>query len=380
MRGSEDASVLIGDIYDAALDVGQWPRVLERLARGFGSASAHLSTEDFAMTEGRLISFGTDPAYAQRYADYYARCNVLWQHMVRRPLDRVMTNRTIMPMDELRRSEFYNDFLRPQDGEEILISVALPQADRATTLTLWRPERLGAWESQHMTALAALTPHLRRALRVNQSTRDLRTAHDLASEALHRLDHGVIFAGAQAQVLFANRAAEAMLADAGGLRLERRRLAARRASDTAILRRLIAAAAQAGTGGSLVIARDERPSLMVLVTPAGAETCRLMPDRPGAILFIKDLEHPARPSLTAFVQHFGLTPAQAALAREMMRGEGVAAVAARLGIAYTTARTHLLQIFQKTETRRQAELVRLMLEWSEGSLAAENDKARRRCS
>lgn len=35
--------------------------------------------------------------------------------------------------------------------------------------------------------------------------------------------------------------------------------------------------------------------------------------------------------------------------------------ATKLGITYGTARARLAEIFQKTETRRQAELVRLLL-------------------
>lgn len=192
---------------------------------------------------------------------------------------------------------------------------------------------------------------------------------DLVGEALDRLEHGVMIVSAQSGVLFANRAAEAVLADTGGLRLERRRLAARRAADTSALRRVIAAAAQNGMGGSLAIAREARPPLIVLIVPANAGARGLIHHQPSAILLIKDPERPAKPSLTAFIQYFDLTPAQAALAHEMIRGDGVAAAAARLGVSYATARTHLLQIFQKTETRRQAELVRLMLQWNEGPVA-----------
>lgn len=378
MPARESNSQLIGAIYDAGLDPGLWPQVLDRLARSFGSCSVHLSVDYFAMTPGHMISVGTDPAYAQRYGAFYASRNVIWQRATQRPLDEIMTDRTIMPKDELRRSEFFNDFLRPQQGEEILVSVALQKTDSATTVTLWRPERFGPWERKQMTALAALTPHLRRALRVNHSVGDLRFAHDLANEALHRLGHGIVLVGAQAQLLFANRAAEAMLGDAGGLHVERRRLAAHRTADTAALHRLIAGAAQNGNGGSLVIARDARPALIVLVMPMRAEACSLIHDPPSAVVFIKDLERPTKLVLTAFVRYFALTPAQAALAREMIRGDGVAAAATRLGISYATARTHLLHIFQKTETRRQAELIRLMLEWDEGPAATENRAAKGR--
>lgn len=42
------------------------------------------------------------------------------------------------------------------------------------------------------------------------------------------------------------------------------------------------------------------------------------------------------------------------------RGEALKAVADGLGISLTAARTHLQHVVEKTETRRQAELVRLI--------------------
>jgi DNA-binding CsgD family transcriptional regulator len=58
---------------------------------------------------------------------------------------------------------------------------------------------------------------------------------------------------------------------------------------------------------------------------------------------------------------YGLTPAEAAVALAVLRGEGVRAIADGLGISVATARTHLHRIFEKTGTERQAELVRLIL-------------------
>lgn len=365
MFGIEQISQLTENIYDAALDAGSWMYVLGHLAQSFGASSAHLSRDKFSM-EGEIISYGSDPAYAKSYADYFASRNVLWKEMVRRSLYDVMTNRIVMPVEDLRRTEFYNDYLRPQDGEEILVSVPLRQPDAAVSLTLWRPERSGAWEIEHVEAIAALTPHLRRALQANQYIGDLQGANELASEALHRLERGVVLIGAQQQVLFANRAAESMFARGAGLDVERGRLKTSRAPDDALLERLIAHAINNGVGSSMVIAREARPALIVLAMPLGAEKDPYNGQRPRAVVFIKDLERAAEPSLATFARHFGLTPAQTALAREMNKGDGVASAAARLGIAYATARTHLVQIFQKTQTRRQAELVRLMLAWDEG--------------
>ena len=61
-------------------------------------------------------------------------------------------------------------------------------------------------------------------------------------------------------------------------------------------------------------------------------------------------------------QHIGLTPAEVRFTREILKGDGLQAAADRLGISVTTARTHLVHVFGKTGARRQAELVRLILQ------------------
>jgi DNA-binding CsgD family transcriptional regulator len=54
---------------------------------------------------------------------------------------------------------------------------------------------------------------------------------------------------------------------------------------------------------------------------------------------------------------FGLTPAEARLVLRLVSGGSLRSAARALGIKYETVRTHLKSIFQKTGTRRQAELV-----------------------
>ena len=185
--------------------------------------------------------------------------------------------------------------------------------------------------------------------------------------ALHQLACPVLLVGPDARVLFANRAADAMLAGRESLRIERAQLSTRRVADSCTLHRLIAHTVHGGSGGSLVISRQARPSLIVLVLPLRPEPDSIVRQASSAaIVFIKDLNAPVKLALTCFAAHFGLTPAQITLANEIATGDGVAAAARRLGISYATARTQLLQIFGKTETRRQGQLIRLMMEWDVG--------------
>ena len=58
---------------------------------------------------------------------------------------------------------------------------------------------------------------------------------------------------------------------------------------------------------------------------------------------------------------YGLTAAEAVLTRLLVQGLPLAEAAAQLGVRVQTVRTRLKTIFEKTDTHRQAELVRLVL-------------------
>ena len=59
--------------------------------------------------------------------------------------------------------------------------------------------------------------------------------------------------------------------------------------------------------------------------------------------------------------HFGLTLAEARLTLHLVTGETLRCAAVKLSISYETARTSLKNIFRKTGTCRQAELVMVVL-------------------
>jgi DNA-binding CsgD family transcriptional regulator/PAS domain-containing protein len=362
MRG--DISQLIGTVCDAALDADLWPSVLEQFAETFGSTKAHLAEDNLTSTAGKLMSYGIDPAFPGLYAQYYATRNVLWKNVVQQSLNGVLTDRMIMPREELTRSEFYNDFLRPQGSEEVLCVADKPHVDGiCTTLVLAREQRYGRWVPKDIKALTKVVPHLRRSLGINRQIGNLRVVNDLAEEALYRINRGLVLVDASGSVLFVNRAAERLFENRS-LRLERGRLQAPRASETTQLHRLVAETAQRGIGGSLVIMQASGAPLLVSAAPMKGRSA----PTPGVILFVREIDAWSAPNLTSFTRYFGLTAAEAAMAVELTKADGVSAAAARLRISRATARTHLIHIFQKTGTRRQAELVRLMLTWAEPSL------------
>jgi DNA-binding CsgD family transcriptional regulator len=63
---------------------------------------------------------------------------------------------------------------------------------------------------------------------------------------------------------------------------------------------------------------------------------------------------------------FGLTPAEARLASIIAKGRSPEQAAGTLGISPGTARNHLKEIFGKTDTHRQSELVALLSLYKHG--------------
>jgi DNA-binding CsgD family transcriptional regulator len=181
--------------------------------------------------------------------------------------------------------------------------------------------------------------------------------------ALDWLHLGVLLLDSKGRILFANNAAEEMLMAGTGLHRTNGFLRLERAAETERVRELILSSDRTIRPGlqchPVAFPRPEgRIPLTGLIVPLE----RPVNDDVAALLFVTDpsREHWIRED--SLQLQLGLTRADGAIARAMLRGDGVAASAKRLGISTTTARTHLNNLFRKTGTRRQAELVRVILQ------------------
>jgi len=183
-----------------------------------------------------------------------------------------------------------------------------------------------------------------------------------AFAALHWLYQGVLFLDSKGSILFANRAAEEILSGQDGLRRANGSLHVERAEDIERLRALVAmseAAPEDATAYPVVFSRREaRLPLSGFVVPLA----RSAHHEAAAILFLTDPDCEHRVREDALQLQFGLTRAEVTITLAILRGDGLAAAARRLGVSATTARTHLDNVFHKTGTRRQAQLVRLILQ------------------
>jgi DNA-binding CsgD family transcriptional regulator len=198
---------------------------------------------------------------------------------------------------------------------------------------------------------------------------DVRESGQQAALALlDLLPLGIVLFGAGRQILAANRSARETLERGDGLALGPDGLRTSQREMTCELRRLLdaaleaAAADQTGPVGVLALPRPAWPRpLEVVVVPLSASKAE-----PAAAVLLADPEQPARLSFELLHRLYGLTLTETRVASVMAQGRAIAPAAAELGLGIEAVRFHVKRLFAKTGTRRQAELVRVLL----GGLAA----------
>jgi len=352
-------------IYQAAVEPRDWPSAMTEISDAVGARAASLTiTDPNGKTVPFVIAPRTDPEWLRVYIDRWATSNLVREEGSAFPVGRVYQFEDFaMPRAEFERTAFYGEFWAPQQMNAGLLVNAMKQNDAVGVVGFYRSSHEGPFEPAEERLLHALAPHLRRAMVLNLHIGRLELQRSAVAEMLNHCERGAILVDAEARVLFANGVAEDILREGVGLRVKEGCLGTGAAMQTAALRRMIAGGSAGADRDTLTVTGSDGRALSVLVLPVRAETTWLAQPA-AAIVFVKDGQASGLPTREHVQQLFDLTPAQAALACHILRGDGIQAAADRLGISRATARTHLLEVFQKTGTNRQAELVRVILQQS----------------
>lgn len=205
-----------------------------------------------------------------------------------------------------------------------------------------------------------------RARRIDAQTATGRAAlaqPSIGEAALNRLPVGVIVADVNSAIVYMNPPGAEIIAARDGLYVDAKQcLRADEPEDTAALRYMIQTLAE-DTGVIEVQALAiERPS-MLRPYSIRAESTKADDGDSGSLvmLFLTDPEKPPRISTDVLATIFSLTESESKLAAKIAAGATPDEAAAALDLTVSTVRTYLKQIFSKTGTSRQAELVKLIL-------------------
>jgi DNA-binding CsgD family transcriptional regulator/PAS domain-containing protein len=362
---------LIELAYDAASDPGRWTNLLQALSTALRCELVAFDLRDSETYRAKVqCHVGPYDATLKRgYETYYAERNIFLRARPDLTFSGAIRNcEAIVPDRDAVKSEYFNDFLRRIGVLHGIGMVPVREGPVMTVLSLMR--RIGApsFTDRDIAFLGRFMPHLQRATLIQRRLRGVDLERAAASEAVDRLPYGVVILDETGQILFVNAAGEEMLAEGDGLRTVGGRLSAIPRREADALRHLVAKASAPpgrlpeGAAGFLQVSRPSgQRDFALLIAPLRLDMFALTNRRPAAIVFITDPERAAVGVEAILRRLFALTPAEAEVTAQLLRGRSLEEIRAELGTSVHTTRTHLKRVFAKTGTRSQAELVRVIL-------------------
>jgi DNA-binding CsgD family transcriptional regulator len=371
MNDSKRLPTLIGDIYDAVIDPAQRNDVLDKIASFTGGHSGGLlSKHSLSKSEVLYCYVGADPNSLQVYSESYPKLDPTADSPCF-GVEQVVSATDLVPYEEFRRGRFYREWARPHGWVDVASAVIEKSATSCTFLSVVRHEANGLVDDEMRRRMALVIPHVRRALLIGQTIHRKQTEAVCFSDVLDGLSSGMILVDANGRIVHTNNAGNAIL-DAGDfLRSVCGRLVASDLAINAALREILVAAnagdAALGVKGialPLTAHDGERHVAHVLPLTSGARREAGLAYNAVAALFIRkaSLEPFSPPEVIG--EMYKLTPTELRVLLAIVDIGGVPEVAAALGVAVTTVKTHLSRLFEKTGVARQADLVKLVAGFS----------------
>lgn len=362
---SEDKfSALVGEIYDAALSTDPWPALLQHLSEVLGKMGVIFFARDLKAEEvpGDSVE-NLDPAMSESAKKYHLSIRV------KAPRVKAGAGRAAGGPDTADEGAAEEDETAGARSQSIVLGSFISQ-DKPTGSLIGVQVAPGhpsaaIWDGATLRRLAA---HLRRAFDFHKQFLSINVQQAATMRALDHLPTGVLFVDSRARVLAMNASARITVAEGDGLIVRRNGVYAESSEQTKALRDLIGRAATTGNGtenergGAMTLDRPSlRRPLWILVVPlkrkkSGEE------DSPAVVaLFVSDPDRRYRVPAAALQKFYGLTPAETRLLEALVNGMSLEEASEEFRVSKNTLRTQLHQIFRKTDTSRQSEVIKLVL-------------------
>lgn len=365
-------------IFAAALEPARWRDFLDALSRVAGGIGTHMFGYDVTARQSFDLAYSHYPEdFIDSYRQYYAAKNPWAPGFFLAPQGVPVDSESMCPRAELVRTEFHNDWLRPQGDISAGGGIILfREHDRMFAIggNLRRrdEERLqGRW----MRLLGHIGPFLQHAIDINRALAAQAIEKAAIASGANASGNAILVLEGNGRIRFANPAAQALLARVRPLRINahgrldfvdepargllRRALHALERQTGEIAARFVAASAcSLNPANPPEMAYDCRTARFIPDTLSIALPAALIdPNRPCLLLALTP-RTPASTPQNRLAVAWRLTPSEAEIA--LLLGDGLCAqeIAEQRQVSVHTVRAQIKALLAKSGTRRQADLVR----------------------
>jgi DNA-binding CsgD family transcriptional regulator len=361
---------LIDSIYATVQRPELWDDVLLQISGALAGESIALFAGAPDSANPPLVGVQNIDATAwSAFTDYYASINPMLTACLQKfSPDETWYSDQALTDAEFDKTEFCNDYYKP-NGMYYTLGLLLAVKDAPpASLSCQRKFNSGPFPDAAEIVCQVLRPHLQRALSLHYQMGALQIANCGLETALDAHEHAVIGLDQEGRVVLCNRRAAALALAGDGVRIIQDKLFCPVPGADQQLQALISATLAvtsgitAGARLALLVNRSSpKGPLQITATPfhsalAGRAT------RLTALVFLADRSNTPRSRATTMVALYGLTPTEARVADLLMQGVDIEQIQQRLHITQETYRFHVKRILAKTGTRKQSELMRLILE------------------
>ena len=357
-----ESSVLnevIGQIYECAIDPGQWNDTLKLLVGRLAPPRWNVAMllQDWQNPpSGRFIgTTGLEETSRSIYLSTFAGRNPWVQRLGNLPLGTVADTDELMPKSELLESPLYKDFLSRWNIQRA-IAVVLERRERSI-LGFVMPGPPDHDLENLKRDLRLLFPHIQRALRISHALGEANLRAHAAEAALDRAREAIVTLTPKLKIVNTNAKART-LADTGWISLKTRGFAF---ADTKAQARLIELARKPAPASAVFkIANPQGQELPVMAACLPAHSTPVLGgtiEGAGLLISIGSGAQGSPVESEHLSAWFGLTPAEAKLTAALATGDTLKDFAARRAVSMNAVRFLLKGIYRKTGAASQAELI-----------------------
>jgi DNA-binding CsgD family transcriptional regulator/PAS domain-containing protein len=361
-------SKLLGDVYDSVADPQLWDRTLEQLARHARATSAALLMHDRDHSLHSVArSWEVDPEGTRLYQEHYGTLDI-WAHRASSITLRewVGTSEQLCSAAEFSESDYYNDFSRTIGIAHGAFALLRQTGNGESVVGVYRGQSQGEFDDSDLDLLRFMAPHLRRAFKLHLHVTELEHHSAGMKAAFDALGNGLVLVGPKGKIAFMNRAAAAIVEKQDGLIARGGQLTAEIRCESNQLEKLVREATSTSVGrglsagGALLISRRQGPPLQLLISPVRDLPLALTANFYAAV-FVSDPVQDQPLADEMLRVYFGLTPAEIRVTVLLSEGISLRDISESLGVSLNTVKSQVSTIHAKTDTSRQAELVRLLM-------------------
>lgn len=370
MNKSAEILDLVADIYDCAIAPERWPTALQRMSEVIGLTSAGIVVKDPAKREYRMrYGWGGNDEFRKRYREKYFALNPAMTAGWFTGIDEPVTCSSVNGREEWLQCQMYKEWMAPQGWLDAAGLNLTKTATRHAMLSVIRSDTQCWFADDEFAALKQVNPHVRRATVIADLLEVREHGSSLLASTLDLLATSVLLVDLGGRLVHANRAALELLDGGQVLRRDGGLVSSHDPKLTKKLRAAVSSASQApvasvpksGIGVALRSTAGTEWAAWVLPLDAGLRGEAGATYSAAAAVFVRETGVSTPFPGELFVKRYGITPAECSVFIVLVQGKSPNEIAEILGLSLPTVKTHLAHLFAKTETRGQADLVRLAL-------------------